>query len=267
MPLAADAGGLQPRWAERNTKARPARCGWARWGFGWTLVLLAGCGLSPQGPSTQENDSSSRVERGTGASFDERFERDYLKGWQGADAGSPAPGALGRSTAVRAATVRAFLRDYTPLETATVDGLPAMAESGDAFRDAEGAMAELGLDPDDLVDVFAMHHAVHWAVVNRDRVRREHLPAIRAAVASSPRLIALQSADAGSRQVAADRAALLAAIRSREYVALLQAGDSGALQRYADRVAAEFRQQYGIDLRESDAGSLPTDRRGASRSR
>lgn len=149
-----------------------------------------------------------------------------------------------------------FLRDYQPLEQATRDELRGMLESGDAFRDVAGAMSSLGLDADDLADVITLHHAVHWAVVNRDRVRREQLPAIRRAVASSVLMDRLDASDHAARQDFADRAIMLTAIRSREYAAL-QGGETEALRKYGDQVAAEFLSRHGIDLREGDVDRLP----------
>ena len=148
------------------------------------------------------------------------------------------------------------LPDLFPVfaEKSVFDGkrtsLPLWPSPAQAIFYRKDALAELGLDADNLVDVLALHHAVHWAVVNRDRVQREQLPAIRQAVAASPLLERMSLEDDAARQAMADRAALLAAIRSREYARLLQAGDPGELQRYGAAVAAEFRQEYGIDLRD-----------------
>lgn len=221
------------------------------------LALLAGCdGAAPPdamaGPEAAVDRSdllAAGSDRQDQQAFDSAFGRSYVQGWHG---GADGDGAvrLHRSPAVRAQVVQAFLRDYRPLERTTGAELRAWLERGDAFLDAEGAMAELGLDADNLVDVLALHHAVHWAVVNRDRVQREQLPAIRQAVAASPLLERMSLEDDAARQAMADRAALLAAIRSREYARLLQAGDPGELQRYGAAVAAEFRQEYGIDLRD-----------------
>lgn len=199
------------------------------------------------------------------ARFEEDFEAAYLRGWR--DDAAAATGPLRRSADVRDRTAADFLRDYRPLEIATTGELRMMVRSGDAFRDTEAAIAELGLDADELVDVLAVHHAVHWAVVNRDRVRREQLPAIRGAIASSPQFAQLQASDDAARQAYADRAALLTAIRSREYVSLLRAGNATDLQRYADRVAADFEQRYGIDLREGGIDRASTPARSAARNR
>lgn len=150
-----------------------------------------------------------------------------------------------------------FLRDYQPLEQATRDELRGMLESGDAFRNVAEAMSSLGLDADDLADIITLHHAVHWAVVNRDRVRREQLPAIRGAVASSVLMDGLDASDHAARQDIADRAIMLTAIRSREYAALQGGGETEALRKYGDQVAAEFLSRHGIDLREGDVDRLP----------
>src|SRR5690606_131558 len=197
---------------------------------------------------------------------DAAFEHAYREAWS-----EPRPALadtrLQHSTAVRAEVVRSFLRDYRPLERATADDLRAMLESGAAFRDTDAAMSALGLDARDLVDVLALHHAVHWAGVNRDRVRPERRPAIRKAVASSSLMAGLSTAGDGARQEAADRAAILTAIRSREYGTLLQAGQADALRRYGDQVAAEFLSRQGIDLRDGDIARLPPlDARGAPHS-
>lgn len=228
------------------------------------LALLAGCEGRSSGQVESLPEASRGISRADGAgspapAFDARFERLYLEGWHRAspDADGGRAPALARSDAVRTRVVNAFLRDYRPLEQSTRGELRAMLESGDAFREADAAMASLGLDGDDLVDVLAMHHAVHWAVVNRDRVRAEQLPAIREAIASSALMAELEAAGDAARQEAADRAAMLAAIRSREYVRLLQAGDADALRRYGDRVAVDFQARHGIDLREGDLDRLP----------
>lgn len=222
-------------------------------------LALAGCG---DGPATERDtpreSAASRVdqpEASASTAFNARFERLYRDGWADASAGTPDTG-LRLSPTLRNTLVQAFLRDYRPLERATRGELRAMLESGDAFREVGEAMSTLELDADDLVDILAMHHAVHWAVVNRDRVRREQLPAIRQAVASSALLAGLASDDA-LRQEAADVAVMLTAIRSREYVALRQAGDTRALREYGEQVAAEFVSRHGIDLREGDVDRLP----------
>lgn len=226
------------------------------------LALLAGCGDRSSGEAGAAPDSAPTegVEASGSSSapaFDDHFERLYLEGWHRGVPDTARGHALQRSDAVRSRIVHAFLRDYRPLEQATRGELQAMLENGNAFRDADAAMASLGLDGDDLVDVLAMHHAVHWAVVNRDRVRREQLPAIREAIASSEMMAELDAAGDAARQEAADRAAMLTAIRSREYVSLLQAGEDAALRRYGERVAADFLARHGIDLREGDVDSLP----------
>lgn len=184
------------------------------------------------------------------------FERLYRNGW-GAPVAEPPAAGLAPSPALRNGNVQAFLRDYRPLERATRAELRAMLESGDAFRDVGEAMSSLGLDTADPVDILAMHHAVHWAVVNRDRVRREQLPAIRGAVASSALLATLAASGDAARQEAADRAMMLTAIRSREYVALQRAGETQALREYGEQVAAEFLSRHGIDLREGEVDRLP----------
>lgn len=101
---------------------------------------------------------------------------------------------LWRSTDVRERTASDVLRNQQPLETATTGELQAMVRGGDAFRDAASAMVERQLDGDDLVDVLAMHHAVHWALINRDRVRRS-TPGDPDAIASSSLLAEPQSSD------------------------------------------------------------------------
>lgn len=190
------------------------------------------------------------------AAFDASFERLYRNGWD-APAADASDTGLRRAPERREQSVQAFLRDYRPLEQATRRELRAMLESGDAFREVSGAMSSLGLDADDPVDILAMHHAVHWAVVNGDRVRREQLPAIRGAVASSALMDGLDVSDDAAKQDLFDRAMMLTAIRSREYVALQRAGETQALRRYGEQVAAEFLSRNGIDLREGDVDRLP----------
>ena len=157
---------------------------------GW---VLPGCGVAPSDAPTDGRpartvpaDIAARVSAQTRApAFDAEFERLYREGWDDA-ASAWRPGTrLRQSAAIRGEVVQAFLRDYRPLEQATSEGLRAMLEDGSAFRETGAAMDALGLDRGDLVDVLALHHAVHWAVVNRDRVRPEQLPAIRQTVASS----------------------------------------------------------------------------------
>ncbi|MGJ4729969.1 hypothetical protein [Luteimonas sp. SDU101] len=189
--------------------------------------------------------------------FDAEFERLYREGWDDTSSARRPDTRLRQSAAIRGEVVQAFLRDYRPLEQATSEGLRAMLEDGSAFRETGAAMDALGLDRDDLLDVLALHHAVHWAVVNRDRVRPEQLPAIRQAVASSSLMAGLASAGEAARQEAADRASLLTAIRSREYGTLLQTRQSDALRRYGEQVAAEFLSEHGIDLRDGDVARLP----------
>lgn len=185
----------------------------------------------------------------TRESFESSFERPYLDGWRAASGEARFDPRFRRSVAVRQQAVQAFLRGYRPLEQDTRE-LRALVESGQALQDFDQAMSTLGLDGNDLVDVIAMHHAVHWAVVNGDRVRPEQLPAIREAVASSTLLGELTDAGDAEKQEVADRAGILTAIRSREYAQLLGAGDRDALRRYGDRVAAEVLARHGIDLRE-----------------
>ncbi|WP_202845413.1 hypothetical protein [Luteimonas saliphila] len=186
----------------------------------------------------------------TRESFESSFERPYLDGWKAASGEARFDPRFRRSAAVRQQAVQAFLREYRPLEEATRAELRTLVESGQALQDFDQAMSTLGLDGSDLMDVIAMHHAVHWAVVNGDRIREEQLPAIREAVASSTLLEELAgTGDAGKQQVA-ERAAILTALRSREYARLLGSGDRVALRRYGDRVAADVLSRHGIDLRE-----------------
>jgi len=240
-------------------------------------LLLSACDVSPSETEADDVSGTSRSVDSDDAApvpareavqdFDAAFEHAYREAWSETPPTALAGTRLQHSTAVRAEVVRSFLRDYRPLERATADDLRAMLESGGAFRDTDAAMSALGLDARDLVDVLALHHAVHWAVVNRDRVRPEQLPAIRKAVASSSLMAGLSTAGDGARQEAADRAAILTAIRSREYGTLLQAGQADALRRYGDQVAAEFLSRHGIDLRDGDIARLPPlDTRGAPHS-
>ena len=68
---------------------------------------------------------------------------------------------------MRKRTASDVLRNQQPLEAAMSGELQGMVRGGDVFRDATSASAERQLDGDDLVDLLAMHHAVHWAMVNR----------------------------------------------------------------------------------------------------
>lgn len=214
-------------------------------------IVLAGCDRTSPGPAEDVPlHGAGAGETHAPAGFEEAC----LEGRQDGAASRLRP--LRRPANVRNRAASDFLRDDRPLETATSGELDALVRSGDAFRDAEGAMAELGPDGGALVGVLAMHHAVHWAVGNRDRVRREQLPAIREAIASSPLLAELQSSDDATRQSFADRAELLTAIRSREYVTLLRGCRCPAALRRPG--AADFERRYGMDLREGDVDRVTT---------
>lgn len=231
--------------------------------FAIALALLMACGNAPPGDEAtaggripEPGPADAGRAESTHPDFDASFERPYVDGWKAASSGARFDPRFSRSATVRQEVARAFLREYRPLEQATRGELRAFVESGHALRDSEQAMSALGLDANDLVDVVAMHHAVHWAIVNGDRVREEQLPAIREAVASSAALVQLTDVDDAGKQALAEHAAILTAIRSREYARLLGAGDRVALRRYGELVAEEILSGYGIDLREGRVGEL-----------
>ncbi|HRO26023.1 MAG TPA: hypothetical protein PLD19_01130 [Luteimonas sp.] len=216
------------------------------------MACFAGCdGRSAPGDAGAAAVDAAPATPEAGADPASRFDAYYRQGWESA-AGS-APGAAGsrfrRSAAVAGEVSAHFLDDYRPLETRTRAELHGLVADGSALEAFHRELAALGLDADDVIDVMALHDAIHWSVVNRDRVRETELAAIRSAIAPRVRArIAREGADDRARQALADRAAIGAAIRSNEYAHLVRAGDDAGVARYGDAVRRDFCRRFGVDL-------------------
>lgn len=223
------------------------------------IVVLALASSLPLAACRDRAAAAADPVEEAGTEVASRLEAHYLDGWWEA-AGDVAAGTTDtrfrRSEAMQRRNVVDFVDDYRPLETLTRARLATLVGSGDALRAFHREMSGFGLDPDDVLDVVALHDALLWGVANRQRVSEADLPAIRDAIA--PRVLGMVSRggmDDAARQRLADHAAMLAAIRSNEYAELAARGDSDGARGYSDLVEEDFLARHGIDLR---AGPVAT---------
>lgn len=175
---------------------------------------------------------------------------------QPAPAARPAPASRSVTTYVSRPEISAKARkqfiDWFGAQ-AGGDGGRRMAQAlsqGDPVKSWAGIVAQDGLKPGDLADVFAGYWILNWAMANSSDSTRPTALAVREQVrpilAGNPAFARLTEAQ---RQEMAETLMLNFLVQHAAYLGAMQKGDQATAARLGDAAVARFRNEMGVDLR------------------